>query len=245
MSPAPRRCGCAARRRRWRATSSPPGAISARAVGELRELGDQVHLGEALRARGFAEVFGGSLGDAEWFLGEADHVYAAGRRPARPGLGAAAPGVGVVPRRRPCRVATALDVGDRVVRAARRSQRRHVGARAARLRAPLRAPQRRGRGARRRRARGGASLGRRVGRGDDAQPARPASGCGRATSTPPARSATRRWPASAGSTTGSGSSRRWARSTGRWSRPAAAPMPNAASRRSWCSPTPSARWPTR
>ena len=43
-----------------------------RAVGELRELGDQVHLGEALRARGFAEVFGGSLGDAEWFLGEAD-----------------------------------------------------------------------------------------------------------------------------------------------------------------------------
>ena len=46
------------------------------AVAELREIGDQVHLGEALRARGFAEVFGGSLGDAEWFLNEADAVYA-------------------------------------------------------------------------------------------------------------------------------------------------------------------------
>ena len=45
------------------------------AVAELREIGDQVHLGEALRARGFAEVFGGSLGDAEWFLNEADAVW--------------------------------------------------------------------------------------------------------------------------------------------------------------------------
>ena len=45
------------------------------AVSEFRELGDDGRLGEALRARGFAEVFGGSLSDAEWFLGEADAAF--------------------------------------------------------------------------------------------------------------------------------------------------------------------------
>ena len=246
VSPTPRRCGCAARRRRWRATSSPPARDLGQAVGELREIGDQVHLGEALRARGFAEVFGGSLGDAEWFLGEADRRLRRGRRPARPGLGAAAPGVGVVPRRRPCRVAaprltSAIEsfeqLGDRSgVTWARGllAYVHHFGRRNAEAEALAE-----------RRARGGASLGRRVGRGDDAQPAgqHPAvvgrrrqgpharrQGAGRL---PPHRRPVRDHPGAGHAQPGAGRVRPHA------------PTPNAASRRSWCSPTPSARWPTR
>ena len=46
------------------------------AVAEFRALDDDVHLAEALRARGFAEVFGGSLADAERFLHESEELYA-------------------------------------------------------------------------------------------------------------------------------------------------------------------------
>ncbi len=38
----------------------------------FRELGDDIELAASLRERGFAEVFGGSLEDAEWLLGEAE-----------------------------------------------------------------------------------------------------------------------------------------------------------------------------
>lgn len=37
----------------------------------FRSLGDDIELAASLRERGFAEVFGGSLSDAEWLLGEA------------------------------------------------------------------------------------------------------------------------------------------------------------------------------
>ncbi len=38
----------------------------------FRELGDDTELASSLRERGLAEVFGGSLSDAEWLLGEAE-----------------------------------------------------------------------------------------------------------------------------------------------------------------------------
>ena len=38
----------------------------------FRELGDDIELASSLRERGLAEVFGGSLSDAEWLLGEAE-----------------------------------------------------------------------------------------------------------------------------------------------------------------------------
>ena len=38
----------------------------------FRELGDEIELASSLRERGLAEVFGGSLHDAEWLLGEAE-----------------------------------------------------------------------------------------------------------------------------------------------------------------------------
>lgn len=38
----------------------------------FRDLNDDVELASSLRERGFAEVFGGSLSDAEWLLGEAE-----------------------------------------------------------------------------------------------------------------------------------------------------------------------------
>lgn len=41
-------------------------------VDIFRELGDDIELAASLRDRGFAEVFGGSLHDAEWLLGEAE-----------------------------------------------------------------------------------------------------------------------------------------------------------------------------
>jgi tetratricopeptide (TPR) repeat protein len=41
-------------------------------VDIFRELDDDVELSVSLRERGFAEVFGGSLSDAEWLLGEAE-----------------------------------------------------------------------------------------------------------------------------------------------------------------------------
>lgn len=51
------------------------------AVTIFRALGDPAHLAEALRARGFAEVFGGSLADADTFLAEAEALFAdAGNR---------------------------------------------------------------------------------------------------------------------------------------------------------------------
>ena len=40
----------------------------------FRELGDDAELASSLRERGLAEVFGGSLGDAEWLLGEAEEL---------------------------------------------------------------------------------------------------------------------------------------------------------------------------
>ena len=45
------------------------------AVEAFRELDDPERLADALRARGFAEVFGGSLADAERFLIESDRLY--------------------------------------------------------------------------------------------------------------------------------------------------------------------------
>ena len=41
-------------------------------VDIFRELGDDIELSASLRERGLAEVFGGSLKDAEWLLGEAE-----------------------------------------------------------------------------------------------------------------------------------------------------------------------------
>ncbi|HSP30153.1 MAG TPA: AAA family ATPase, partial [Ilumatobacteraceae bacterium] len=41
-------------------------------VDIFRELADDTELASSLRERGLAEVFGGSLGDAEWLLGEAE-----------------------------------------------------------------------------------------------------------------------------------------------------------------------------
>ena len=41
-------------------------------VDIFRDLADDIELASSLRERGLAEVFGGSLGDAEWLLGEAE-----------------------------------------------------------------------------------------------------------------------------------------------------------------------------
>jgi class 3 adenylate cyclase/tetratricopeptide (TPR) repeat protein len=46
-----------------------------RSVELLRDLATPERLARALRARGFIELFGGSLVDAEWFFGEADAIY--------------------------------------------------------------------------------------------------------------------------------------------------------------------------
>jgi class 3 adenylate cyclase/tetratricopeptide (TPR) repeat protein len=46
------------------------------AVEILREIGEGPLLARALRTRGFVELFGGSLRDAEWFFGEAEAIYA-------------------------------------------------------------------------------------------------------------------------------------------------------------------------
>ncbi len=43
-----------------------------RSVDIFRELHDDIELAASLRERGFAEVFGGSLADADWLLGEAE-----------------------------------------------------------------------------------------------------------------------------------------------------------------------------
>ena len=43
-----------------------------RSVDIFRELGDDIELAASLRERGFSEVFGGSLADADWLLGEAE-----------------------------------------------------------------------------------------------------------------------------------------------------------------------------
>ncbi len=43
-------------------------------VDIFRELGDEIDLASSLRERGLAEVFGGSLRDAEWLLGEAENL---------------------------------------------------------------------------------------------------------------------------------------------------------------------------
>ncbi len=45
------------------------------AVEILRAAGLEPQLARALRARGFLELFGGSLRDAEWFFGEAEGLY--------------------------------------------------------------------------------------------------------------------------------------------------------------------------
>ena len=112
------------------------------AVEVFRELDDDAHLAEALRARGNAEIFGGSLADAEWFLGEAEALFIAGRQRPRPGMGAAEPRLGVVPVGRPRRVQASARSGDRGVRGDRRSCRADVVARPARLRVPLRSAHR-------------------------------------------------------------------------------------------------------
>ena len=46
-----------------------------RAVDLLRTADRPDRLARTLRARGFIEMFGGSLTDAEWFFGEADTLY--------------------------------------------------------------------------------------------------------------------------------------------------------------------------
>ncbi len=46
-----------------------------RSIEVLRGTSDDALLADALRHRGFIELFGGSLPDAEWFLGEAEGVY--------------------------------------------------------------------------------------------------------------------------------------------------------------------------
>ena len=43
-----------------------------KSVDIFRDLGDDIELAASLRERGFAEVFGGSLSDAEWLLGESE-----------------------------------------------------------------------------------------------------------------------------------------------------------------------------
>ena len=55
----------------WRRRGRELGA----AVDLFRAAGDEPRLANALRARGFAEVFGGSLDDARWLLGEAMDLY--------------------------------------------------------------------------------------------------------------------------------------------------------------------------
>ena len=45
------------------------------AVDLFREEGDERRLANALRSRGFAEVWGGSLDDARWLLNEAMDIY--------------------------------------------------------------------------------------------------------------------------------------------------------------------------
>ncbi len=76
-------------------------------VDEFREIGDERRLAEALRARGFAEIFGGSLADADRFLSRGRGVVRPDRRPAWNGMGVPAPRLGVVPvgRPRPIRAA--------------------------------------------------------------------------------------------------------------------------------------------
>ncbi len=43
-----------------------------RSVDIFRELNDDIEIAASLRERGFAEIFGGSLADADWLLGEAE-----------------------------------------------------------------------------------------------------------------------------------------------------------------------------
>ena len=57
-------------RRRSRGARRELGA----SVDIFRELGDDTELAASLRERGLAEVFGGSLSDAEWLLGEAESL---------------------------------------------------------------------------------------------------------------------------------------------------------------------------
>jgi class 3 adenylate cyclase/tetratricopeptide (TPR) repeat protein len=45
-----------------------------RSVDIFRDLHDDIELAASLRERGFAEVFGGSLADADWLLGEAESL---------------------------------------------------------------------------------------------------------------------------------------------------------------------------
>ncbi len=56
-----------------------------RAVELYRMLGNDSDLADALRARGFLELFGGSMDDARWHLGEAEAIYT--RNNDRRGLG--------------------------------------------------------------------------------------------------------------------------------------------------------------
>ena len=95
-----------------RVACSAPCTTAASRLAEARlELGQAVDLlrtvdrpdllAAALRARGFIELFGGSLVDAEWFFGEAETRVSAARRPARAGVHRAAPRVDVVPVGRP------------------------------------------------------------------------------------------------------------------------------------------------
>jgi tetratricopeptide (TPR) repeat protein len=53
----------------------PARAELGRSVELLRQTEHRAALARSLRARGFLELFGGSLQDAEWFFGEAEGVY--------------------------------------------------------------------------------------------------------------------------------------------------------------------------
>ena len=169
-------------RRRPRRTRPRPGAVSARsrtcratspparqqldcAIELFRELGEPGPLADGLRARGFAEVFGGSLTDAERVPRRGDGDLPRARRRARPRLDPPEPRLGRVPVRRLRGRRDPAARGRGAVRRDRRPQRRQLGAGTAGLRVVLPAPVRRRRDARRRRSRarpgGGVSRGRR------------------------------------------------------------------------------------
>ncbi len=141
------------------------------AVDIFRRAGDDKRLANALRARGFAEVFGGSIPAARTYLGEAMTLFGElgderGQAWAGHNMAWAAFQGGDFRRRRDAaRGVTAA------LREARRPGRRPLGGGPARLRHVLPAPLRRGRGAglggdQRRQA-----LGRHVGAADDADAA--------------------------------------------------------------------------
>ena len=132
-------------------TSTGARASSARASTSSASSGDDIELASSLRERGFAEVFGGSLSDAEWLLGEAEALT-------EPSSTTAGGAPGSASTRRGSRSCPATPNWPRAaarsssgVRRARRSFGRGWAIGPAGVRPVLPAPIRRGRGARRRR----------------------------------------------------------------------------------------------